>query len=680
MFRESTQFPQITRLMFRCGFIGLSLASGRLGFEWYKSQGRNEKNQTEFVNVLPFAGCDHRVKKNDEMPLLGIRVSFLRQFISKHGVENLRGLTTADVCQKFIKPQTQSLSLSYTDMIQLEESQNQSKTSTSKSSVGQANVFLSHAWKYQFLEVAEAVFDHFEGKEYDTIIWFDIFSNNQHKSTERKFQWWTETFTKAVGKIHHTLIVLQPWDDPLPLTRAWCIWELYSTISTGATFEVCMSKNEKQKFLQDMKADAQFMMNRLAANIDSKNSYCEKEYDKTRIHEAIQASPHSFHDINRLIFQEIREWIVTMLKKEINRSKTVQEKLEYRNLLGFFYLYLDRFNEADHYLHENLKSCREVYGDELHDTIMTAESNLAYYYQKTGRYLDAETTLRELVRRKEVFFGVGHQKTILTYMQLAACLTQAGKLQLADQMYEKISKLLSTYDPRHPILLYFKKQLSGFHQLKGNTKQAEVLQLEVLDRMKEQLGETNPETLSSLNDLALIQSTIPGKENDAINTLLKVIEIEEVILPKDCLTILISKGNLAFMYYRIGNRQQASPLFSEISQKISLEEADHPDVLTFKNNYAMFLVDEGKLHEASLLFEEVLRTSIQRSGELSIETLAYKNNLGAFYRDHLRRFDLAETLIVDAVKGRTTVLGRVHELTLSSLHNLFGLYIEKMIF
>ncbi len=29
------------------------------------------------------------------------------------------------------------------------------------------------------------------------------------------------------------------------------------------------------------------------------------------------------------------------------------------------------------------------------------------------------------------------------------------------------------------------------------------------------------------------------------------------------------------------------------------------------------------------------------------------------------------------MKGRTVVLGRVHELTLNSLHNLFGLYVEK---
>ncbi len=43
----------------------------------------------------------------------------------------------------------------------------------------------------------------------------------------------------------------------------------------------------------------------------------------------------------------------------------------------------------------------------------------------------------------------------------------------------------------------------------------------------------------------------------------------------------------------------------------------------------------------------------------------------------LRRFDFAETLIVDAVKGRTAVLGRVHELMLSSLDNLFGLYVSK---
>ena len=45
--------------------------------------------------------------------------------------------------------------------------------------------------------------------------------------------WWFTTFKVAVASIGHTVLVLMPWDDPIPLTRAWCIWEILSTIDDG---------------------------------------------------------------------------------------------------------------------------------------------------------------------------------------------------------------------------------------------------------------------------------------------------------------------------------------------------------------------------------------------------------------------------------------------------------------
>ncbi len=88
------------------GLILFGFTSGCIGSEWLKIKGNEEKKNTKrfMAIVLPSTACEERTNKgDDEMPLLGIRVYFLRQFL-----------------------------------IQLEES-HQSKTLKTKSSIGQAN-------------------------------------------------------------------------------------------------------------------------------------------------------------------------------------------------------------------------------------------------------------------------------------------------------------------------------------------------------------------------------------------------------------------------------------------------------------------------------------------------------------------------------------------------------------
>ena len=42
------------------------------------------------------------------------------------------------------------------------------------------------------------------------------------------------------------MLVLSPWDDPIPLTRAWCLYEIYSTMITpGVKFDVVLPDAER---------------------------------------------------------------------------------------------------------------------------------------------------------------------------------------------------------------------------------------------------------------------------------------------------------------------------------------------------------------------------------------------------------------------------------------------------
>lgn len=71
--------------------------------------------------------------------------------------------------------------------------------------IGKANVFISHAWKYQFLNVVDAILLQLDSNPLsgDVIIWFDLFSNNQHglDVNPPPFGWWCHTFLNAIKNI-----------------------------------------------------------------------------------------------------------------------------------------------------------------------------------------------------------------------------------------------------------------------------------------------------------------------------------------------------------------------------------------------------------------------------------------------------------------------------------------------
>ena len=70
----------------------------------------------------------------------------------------------------------------------------------------------------------------------------DIFVVNQHRKLPS--EWWTGAFTAAITAIGHTLLVLQPWSEPVPLTRSWCLWEVFSVIEAGKELSVVLSPRE----------------------------------------------------------------------------------------------------------------------------------------------------------------------------------------------------------------------------------------------------------------------------------------------------------------------------------------------------------------------------------------------------------------------------------------------------
>jgi len=90
------------------------------------------------------------------------------------------------------------------------------QTASSSDEVGPATVFISHAWKYNFLELLLALEVRFKDQP-GARLWIDIFCHNQHEELTSD-EWITE-FEQHIKRIGYTVMIVFPWDNPIPFTR-----------------------------------------------------------------------------------------------------------------------------------------------------------------------------------------------------------------------------------------------------------------------------------------------------------------------------------------------------------------------------------------------------------------------------------------------------------------------------
>jgi hypothetical protein len=145
-------------------------------------------------------------------PSLGVSAGFLRAFQSKWR-HVIRGWTTEQVCQQLIKPLTSRSGRSVCEDLQAAES----------GDAGEATLFLSHTWGNQFLDTVDAALAAEAEAAVSSFayIWFDVFSTSQHCALDIPSSEWMRVFRQAIEKMGSLAMVLQPWNDPLALKRAW---------------------------------------------------------------------------------------------------------------------------------------------------------------------------------------------------------------------------------------------------------------------------------------------------------------------------------------------------------------------------------------------------------------------------------------------------------------------------
>ncbi len=525
---------------------------------------------------------------------LGVLLSYLTTFLKDSIFSDS---TTAQVCEDVIKPLTQSLQSSFCEyLLQIPGHQ---------SMVGIAEVFISHAWSYRFADVVVALVEYFFEKP-DIIIWLDILSYNQHKSVNRDFYWWSDTFKAAIREIGSTVMVFNPWNDPIPLKRGWCIWELYCTIVSKSNFGIAMNRTVEGHFLEKIKNTPSITIDEMLATINCEKSECFHLEDKNQIHYAIKKEIQGgFLWLNKMIFDKLRQWVVERFEKHLvalqaQLGRHHEDSLSAMKVLYELYYGQGRFKEAEEIIIACFDERKKLFGFH-HPFTLTAGIEVGLLYSATGKYVQAESLFLECLNSKELCqksrsIAMG---SLAEVYRILRRFSDAERLQIAC-----VQQQSSFFGPKHPHTLSSTRNLGILYDDAGIYEKAEEILLQCVQDNLSTLGLNHPQTLRAKSDLAVIFQH-QSKYGQALPLLVECLDQEIVTLGLGHPQTLMSMSNLGALYATVGKYEKTRPYYEKcLETRRLLLGSDHPDTLVSLSNLGTLFINLELYDQAEALLRE----------------------------------------------------------------------------
>ena len=245
-------------------------------------------------------------------------------------------LSTRDVHKLIIKPETDERYCRYVELPGWGD-----RACRGMPFVGQACSFVSHSWDSPWEELVAALCEHAE-QHPDHYYWVDIFAVIQHWHTPpdkvgtpghmispcntdcpgclaaaedmpnwEKMQSATSGgFGQVLSSCSHVLVCMEPWHNPRPPTRVWCLYEMYKGLEVeGGRAEVVLSRLQQQA-MQVALSENFSKFESLILGLDARDADVTHLPDKENIFGLIRSSEGSFHGLNDAIRVALFSWLV----------------------------------------------------------------------------------------------------------------------------------------------------------------------------------------------------------------------------------------------------------------------------------------------------------------------------------------------------------------------------------
>ena len=191
-----------------------------------------------------------------------------------------------------------------------------------QASIRDATAFLSYAWGYKLAEVVETLVEWCSGEDGDgpagTWIWMDCFTLNQHRidlgnaATPEELQ---EVFGGRVTGIGRMVVMLDPWDNPGYVKRAWCLFELYTAIQfkDEVEIDIILSPEQSQSFHDRINQDGTDVhaIDEALESVKSEEAAATVPADLDAIQALIHTTAGGNATIDGTVKQFLRRWFVS---------------------------------------------------------------------------------------------------------------------------------------------------------------------------------------------------------------------------------------------------------------------------------------------------------------------------------------------------------------------------------
>jgi len=347
-----------------------------------------------------------------------------------------------------------------------------------------ATHFVSHAWRYNFTTFVKAIrhwCDTNDINENITYFWVDAFVVNQHQSQNYPQEWWSTRFMQAIGSIGNTILVLEPWENPVVFQRAWVIWEVYCTTVTGARLHISMMPETKENFNESLITSFEKVQTAMS-KLDVSTSEAFHKKDRDMIHGEITKTI-GFTKLNEIVTARLTQWLIDTTQMRVKDMAT---------------------NE----------SCIRI-GEVT--PRMKLVGNLARMLRETGNVSDALLQLEKLVEETMTKLSLKDVFTLSCMNQLAVTYLKEGDSNKAMEMHRKCLRCrIEVLGEQHPDVLQSSSNLSVLLASQKPLKQAdfdEAQELFTLAIKGKEItsGPTHPSTLYTVSQYAKLLSDDPSK-------------------------------------------------------------------------------------------------------------------------------------------------------------------------
>lgn len=449
----------------------------------------------------------------------GVSIKILRDILeewnklpSKKRFNGKGSMTNGEKLVKYIiKEKCDDLECSYVELLSRENSY--------RDAIGVCNVFISHAWMYDFKDLMSAI-EEFEAEHENMKLYYflDFLAVNQFNPRPE-----LDKVPDMVSRCKYFLLVLLPWNNPIPLTRMWCIYEIACALHVKKMPEMIVSMPKKQEKLFEKKLmsgdDGSKDIIEVFKKLDSRNAEASREADKRDISKKIKDEMGGFDRVDQKVGDCLRCWLLKVVDK-INKDwpsekKVSEERGNFLILAGGFLTLQGKHQQAL----DMWKECvnlRRASKDDNSDAVLIAKSNLAVAYDNLGMHGRALALRKELVMVKEGILGANDPSTLEMKDSLAVSYDNVKKYNMALTLKMKVLRIREQlHGKEHSSVLISKNNIAFSLRFLGRHEEVYTLNKEVYECFRKQCGPQDPNTLLAASNLANSYTHL-GNHEDAL--------------------------------------------------------------------------------------------------------------------------------------------------------------------